>query len=87
MKAMRTAPILPRTRLLALGLLATLALAACGKAENPHSALLDPDNCNSEAACESPARLSDAVRLDTDAILAGMQHARARLGLQEDATP
>jgi hypothetical protein len=27
------------------------------------------------------------VRRDTDAILAGIAHARARLGLQEDATP
>ncbi len=81
-------PIL-RTPMLALGLLAALALSACGGAGtgDPPGAEDDAVSCRSAADCEQPARLSNQVQLDTDAMLAGMAHARARLGLQEDATP
>ncbi len=79
-------PIL-RASLLAFGLLAVLTLSACAAADGQPGADDDADSCGSAADCEEPARLSAQVRLDTDAMLAGMAHARARLGLQEDATP
>ncbi len=82
-------PPLPRPRLLLLaaGLLVPLALAACGAADGWHSAAAQADACSSAEDCERPARLAIEVQRDTDAILAGMAHARARLGLQEDAAP
>jgi len=79
-------PIL-RASLLAFGLLAVLTLSACAAADGQPGADDEADSCGSAADCEEPARLSAQVRLDTDAMLAGMAHARARLGLQEDATP
>jgi len=84
-----TRPILSKTRhcLLACGLLATVALSACAPAGGRLAASGDPDDCGPAAECEEPGRLASQVRLDADAILAGMAHARARLGLQEDAAP
>ncbi len=79
-------PIL-RASLLAFGLLAALTVSACAPGGGQPGADDDADSCGSAADCEEPARLSAQVRLDTDAMLAGMAHARARLGLQEDATP
>ncbi len=77
-------PLTPiRLCTLALGL---LALAGCAPAGGP-TAANDADGCSAEAPCDSPVALSTQVQLDTEAMLAGMAHARARLGLQEDATP
>jgi hypothetical protein len=64
-----------------------LALSGCVQPGAPQSEADDPDGCPTAASCEEPGRLESQVRLDADAILAGMAHARARLGLQEDATP
>ncbi len=71
---------------LAFGLLAAICLSACGVAGGQQSALDDPDDCG-PAACDSPGRMAKQVQLDTEAILAGMAHARARLGVQENANP
>jgi hypothetical protein len=79
-------PIL-RASLLAFGLLAALTLSACAAGDGQSGPEDDADSCGSAADCEEPARLSTAVRLDAEAMLAGMAHARARLGLQEDAAP
>ncbi|MBS0559209.1 MAG: hypothetical protein JSR21_04055 [Proteobacteria bacterium] len=43
--------------------------------------------CATAADCEDSPALAEQVRRDTQAILAGMAHARARMGLQEDAAP
>jgi len=45
------------------------------------------DTCDYGQPCDSPAAMSEQVRLDTEAMLAGIAHARERLGLQEDAAP
>jgi hypothetical protein len=76
-------PIL-RASLLAFGL---LTLSACAAADSQAGLEDDADSCGSAADCDEPARLSAQVRLDAEAMLAGMAHARARLGLQEDAAP
>jgi hypothetical protein len=95
----RPALIRPRPRLpafalspvlapvLAAALAAVLALAACAPAGPQPAADQDADECGAAEGCDSPVALSTQVRLDTEAMLAGMAHARARLGLQEDATP
>jgi hypothetical protein len=75
----------PRLCLLAVGLLAVVALSGCVPAGSQQSGA--EDDCGATASCEEPAQLDMQVRRDTDAILAGIAHARARLGLQEDATP
>jgi hypothetical protein len=80
MNAPRPALTHPRPSMLAFGLLAALALSACAPAADSSTSALD-------APAASPGQLSTQVRLDTEAMLAGMAHARARLGLQEDATP
>jgi len=80
MNAPRPALIQFRPSLLAIGLLAALVLSACAPADDGAAQALD-------APAPSPSQLSTQVRLDTEAMLAGMAHARARLGLQEDATP
>jgi hypothetical protein len=72
---------------LVAALLAALALSACAEAGGPPAEPDDADVCGPVAECEEPGRLVTQVRLDADAILAGMAHARARLGLQEDAAP
>jgi hypothetical protein len=81
----------PRLRLLAGGLvvggfLAALALSGCVPV-GQQSAADEADGCGASASCDEPAQLDAQVQLDTDAMLAGIAHARARLGLQEDATP
>jgi hypothetical protein len=77
-----------RAAMLAFGLLAAaLTLSACAPGGGQAGMEDDADGCGSAADCEEPARLSAEVRLDADAMLAGIAHARARLGLQEDATP
>jgi hypothetical protein len=86
MSAPRPKPIQLRPCRLALGLLVALILSACAMAGGPQSALDDPDDCG-PAPCDTPGRMAKQVQLDTDAILAGMAHARARLGVQEDAAP
>jgi hypothetical protein len=73
-------------RLLAVGLLAAMALSGCVPASSQQAAF-DDDGCGATASCEEPAQIAAQVRLDTDAILAGIAHARAHLGVQEDATP
>jgi hypothetical protein len=85
----RITPSRLRLCLLALAVSATLALPACSPARPPQSAAAaqDSDDCGSADGCDSPLAMSSQVRLDTEAMLAGMAHARARLGLQEDATP
>jgi hypothetical protein len=89
MNAPRPQPAGPRLRLLAVGLLASVvllgALSGCVPAGGPQSAA--DDDCGAGASCDDPVQLDAQVRRDTDAILAGIAHARARLGLQEDATP
>ncbi len=81
-------PIRSRLRLLAMGLTALVTLAGCAAADGePPAVAGSPDECASTDECESPDRLAAQVRLDTEAMLAGMAHARARLGLQEDAAP
>jgi hypothetical protein len=89
MNATRAQPTAPRYRLLALGLPVALALtlAGCVPAGAPPAAFYPQDGCGATASCEEPGQLAAQVRLDTDAMLAGMAHARARMGLQEDATP
>jgi hypothetical protein len=87
MNAARFKLIRPRLCILALGVLAVLALPGCAGAGGRQGALDEADACGPAADCDDPATLASQIRLDTDAILAGMAHARARLGLQEDATP
>jgi hypothetical protein len=85
MNATRPQTARPLLCLSALGLLALLALSGCAP---PGGQSADAeDDCGASASCDEPAQLDAQVRRDTDAILAGMAHARARLGLQEDATP
>ncbi len=85
MNAPRPKPAGPRLCLLAVGLLASLVLSACVPAGSLQSG--EDEDCGATASCEEPAQLDAQVSRDTDAILAGIAHARARLGLQEDATP
>jgi len=73
--------------MVAVALLAIGTLAACNALEGQQAGADDPDACLSTADCEDPGRLATQVRLDTDAILAGMAHARAHMGMQEDAAP
>jgi hypothetical protein len=75
----------PRLRLLAVGLLASVVLSGCVPVGSQQAG--SDDDCGASASCEEPAQLDAQVSRDTDAILAGIAHARARLGLQEDATP
>jgi hypothetical protein len=84
MSAPRAKPFQLRPCRLAFGLLVVLTLSACGA--GLQSALDDPDDCG-PAPCDTPGRMAKQVQLDTDAILAGMAHARARLGVQENAAP
>jgi hypothetical protein len=89
MSAKRPLPIGSRLRALVTGLLAAGllagALAACAGPGSQQDAD-DHESCGG-LPCDNPAYLARQVRLDTDAILAGMAHARAHLGLQEDAAP
>jgi hypothetical protein len=77
-----------RSLLLASGLVAAFSLSACAPVGGgPPAAAAAADACGPGADCEDPGQLANQVRLDTDAILTGMAHARERLGLQEDAAP
>ncbi len=87
MKVPRLQPTALRRRLLAIGLLAALALSGCAPAGGVPAGDDEADGCGATASCEEPAQLAAQVQLDTDAILAGIAHARARMGMQEDATP
>jgi len=68
-----------------LGLAA--ALAACAPADPPPLQITVDDSCATAADCEDTPALAEQVRRDTQAILAGMAHARAGMGQQEDAAP
>jgi hypothetical protein len=87
MNATPPKPTERRLCLLALGLLASVAMSGCVPAGGQLAGADDPDGCGAAASCDEPGQLEAQVRLDTDAMLAGIAHARARLGLQEDATP
>ncbi len=68
-------------------LLLCLALAGCAGPDAGPPRMAVDDACATAADCEDSAALSEQVQRDTDAMLAGMAHARAHLGLQEDAAP
>ena len=71
-----------------LGALAlALALAGCDSPTDNSPAMVLDQACATAADCEDSPVLADQVRRDTEAMLAGMAHARARLGLVEDAAP
>jgi hypothetical protein len=71
-----------------MGLAALVTLSGCAAADSgPSASAGSADECATADECESPAHLAAQVQLDTEAMLAGMAHARARLGLQEDAAP
>jgi hypothetical protein len=74
-------------RLLAVGALACLAPGACAPVPGDPPYAESVQDCGPSSACQEELGLSEQVRLDTEAMLAGIAHARARLGLQEGATP
>jgi hypothetical protein len=87
MNAPRPKPTVLHHCLLALGLLVALTLSGCAPGGADPAGADEADGCGATASCEEPAQLEAQVRLDADAILAGIAHARARMGMQEDATP
>jgi hypothetical protein len=78
----------PRLALLAGLSLAAWTLAGCAAStDDPPTAVVTVDDCGSPSSCDDPVAMSEQVRKDAEAMLAGIAHARERLGLQEDATP